>query len=153
MPKDEAQASTAIVPAAELELAYAAILDGEPLPIEASDPEQVSRVILERIMQSDSIEAVLTPQSLPAWRDSLDRPAVVQSFRFNRSSFEQGSSVYIVADLAWQDTGELEAVSIGGRNVMVQLLRMMQLGALSTPVRLTSRKTGEGYQVLWLEPA
>ncbi len=146
---DKASAAVA-VPKQELELAYAAIMDGEELPVDAADPEVVSRIILQRIAESDSLSAILTPQSLPGWRDYEDRPVEVQGFRFNRSSFEGGSSIYAVVDLTLLDSGEQEAVSVGGRNVLVQLVRALQLGEVPFKCKLTSKKTGEGYNVLWL---
>ena len=138
--------------AAEIDLAYRAILDGEPLPV-ATDAQATSRAIAERILEASSAEQVLQQQELPAWRDLLDVPVEVRGFRLNPSGYEQGSSVYAVVDLTRLDTGESIGVSCGGQNVLVQLVKLLELDALPAKVKLTGKRTGEGYQALWLQAA
>lgn len=139
---------------AQLEAVYEAITDGKPLP-NAADPEQVSRAILERIMAAETFEEAFAPQAkIPAWRDRfLDKPVRVTDVHFNRSTIEGGqSAVYAVVDLVDSD-GVQETVTCGGRNVLVQLLKMLEKGWTDQTVMLTSKKTSEGYTVLWLEAA
>lgn len=136
----------------DLETAYAAILDGAAIPV-ASDPEAVSRAILERIFASDTFEEAFAPQQLEGWREYLDVPVLVQEFHLNPSGFEQGSSVYAVVDIVRVDTGEQLTVSCGGRNVLAQLVQMLRHGWFDRAVKLTSKTTSEGYQALWLVAA
>lgn len=141
---------------AQLERAVAAILDGTPLPF-SSDPEAVSRGILERILTADSYDEIFKPQSLDAWREHLGRPAEVIGFHLNPTSFESeneespSSSVYAVVDLVWLDDSEPATVTCGGRNVMMQLVQALRKGLLPARVKLSGKRTGEGYQALWLE--
>jgi hypothetical protein len=138
------------IPAAELEMATLAIMTGEPVDFGGQDSEVISRAILERILQADSLEAALTPQTLTSWRDHQGRPCSVLGFRFNRSGFERGSSVYAVIDLVWHDTGEQETVSCGGRNVLMQLVRAATLSAVPFDCKLHGNRTGDGNTALWI---
>jgi hypothetical protein len=64
------------------------------------------------------------------------------------------SAIYAVCDLVDARTGEpLETVTCGGRNVLAGLVKMIQEGWQDRAFKLTAKKTGEGYQVLWLEAA
>lgn len=145
--------SAMVVPAAELEMAERAILDGEEIVSAPQDAEAISRAILERILKASSLEEVLTPQNLEGWKENLERPAEVVGFRFNRSGFEGGSSVYAVVDLIWGDTGEEASVACGGRNVLMQLVQAARLGAIPFKGQLTGKRTTEGYSALWIIPA
>lgn len=142
----------AIATPEQIEQARAAILDGELIPY-TGDPETMSRAIVERILGAETAEEILTPQSLAAWRDYLDHPFTLKTFHLNRSSFEQGSSVYAVCDLVSLDDGAEMQVTCGGRNVLAQMLRLLELGTLPADVKLTSKRTQEGYEALWLVPA
>lgn len=139
---------------AQLEQVWKAITLDEPLP--AVDPEGMSRLIMERILAAESFEEAFTSQKVPAWRDAYpEKPVKVLSVHFNRSTIEggQGPAVYAIVDLVDLASGEQATVSCGGRNVLAQLLKMLKEGWQDNPVRLTSKKTAEGYQVLWLEAA
>ncbi len=139
---------------AELERAYDAILNGTPLP-QGGDPEVVSRAIVERILAAETFEDAFKPQELAAWREYLDVPVEVRSFHLNPTTYEVegGSSVYAVVDLARLDDGEHMTVTCGGRNVLAQLVKMLEAGWMDRPVKLVGRQTAEGYQALWLEAA
>lgn len=137
---------------AAIDLAYRAILDGEPLPV-TSDPGAV-RSIMERIRDATSIEQVLRAQEVPSWsRDYMDQPVKLLSFHLNPSGFEQGSSVYAVAEVVPHDTGEAVTVTVGGANVLVQLVKLAELQALPRDVRLIGKRTAEGFTALWLQDA
>lgn len=135
-------------------LAYKAILDGEQIPFEG-DPQAVSRAIVERIMAAETFEDAFKPQELDAWRNHLDRVVLVRDFHLNPTTFENenGASVYAVCDLVDPVTGEEFTVTCGGRNVMTQLVKMHERGWQDKPVKLTGKKTAEGYQALWLVAA
>lgn len=140
---------------AQYEMAVAAIMDGTPLP--ESDPEAVSRAILERILNAETFEAAFAPQAkVQPWRDHLDRPAIIRSVHFNRTGLaDAASAIYAIVDLAWGESGEAQTVSCGGRNVLMQLLTGVRKGWF-TPERqvvLRERETGAGFKVLWLEDA
>lgn len=139
--------------AEQIDLAYKAILGDAELPI-ASDPEAMSRAIVERIMQAETFDEAFKPQQLEAWREYMDVPVLVKDFHLNRSSFDgAGAPIYAVVDIEKLDDGETVTVTCGGRNVLTQLVKMLQKGWTDQPVKLTGRQTGEGYTALWLEAA
>lgn len=135
------------------EQAIDAILNGTPLPA-APDADSVSRGIILRILEATP-ETLFERQELDAWNEHLGRPAEVLGLHLNRSTVEQGeggSPVYAVVDVNWLDDGEKASVTCGGRNVLAQLVRAHQLGLIpGVRVKLSASRTGEGYQVLWLE--
>jgi len=137
----------------QIELAAKAILDGEDVDGIRSDPEAATRMILERILNAETFEDAFAPQTLTPWRELMGVPVKVGDFRFNRSGFTAGSPIYAVVDLTLLDSGELTTVTVGGRNVLAQLLVMLKHGWQDNPVAMASKQTGEGYDVLWLVPA
>jgi len=139
----------------DIDAAYAAILDGEPLNDKYDDPEVVSRAIVQRILDSDTFEDVFAPQDLKAWGDFEGVPVKVQTFHLNRSAFagEGGSSIYAVVDMTILSSGEVVTVTCGGRNVLAQLVKMLEKGWFDRPVTLTSKPTAAGYSAQWLTAA
>ena len=139
---------------ADIEKAYKAIMDGETVAV--SDPEIVSRAIMERIIGAETFEQAFAEQSLEPWREGLiDEPVLVHGFHLNPSGFEGegSSSVYAVVDLERLSDAERMTVTCGGRNVLVQLVKMLEKGWLDKPVKLTAKQTREGYTALWLVAA
>lgn len=140
----------------EIERAFSVILGDEELP-SASDPEIVTRAIVERIMAAETFDQAFQPQQLESWQQYKGEPVVVRSFKLNRTSFEEtaGAPVYAVCDLVL-GSGEVVTVTCGGRNVLAQLVKMLQKGWLDNAeyaVKLDAKKTGEGYTALWLVAA
>jgi len=147
----------------ELDLARAAIMEGKEIPT-ASDPEVISKAIMERIMSAETFEDAFRAQSLSAWRDVLmGIPVYVRDIRFNPSTKRDKDkpdhpSIYAVVDVQPIDPqsgelGEVQTVSIGGRNVLIQLYKMLEKGWSDKPVMLTAKDTQGGYEALWLEDA
>lgn len=141
----------------DLERAYAAILDGAPIPT-AGDPEVVSRAIVERILAADTFEEAFKPQELEAWADLVGVPVRVVDFHLNPTQFTpgeggQGASVYAVVDLelVGQEDQGIKTVTCGGRNVLAQLVKMAERGWSEHVVTIISKPTAEGYNALWLQ--
>jgi hypothetical protein len=150
---EETTQAIAKVDAKQLEMIYSAILGDATLPVE-SDPEAISRAIVERIMTADTFEDAFRPQQLEAWREYLEVPVLVRGLHFNPTTFEgQGSSIYAVVDIERLDNGETLTVSCGGRNVLTQLVKMVQNGWTDRPVKMIDKPTQEGYKALWLVAA
>ena len=165
----ELETTTAAPPAAfsgarnatpeQIEVAKRAILDGEALP-DFGDPELVSRAIVERLLGSQTFEAAFAPQNLEGWQEYLGVPVLVRDFHLNRTRFDdraEGSpSVYAVCDLERLD-GEDPAtlqVSVGGMNVLAQLLLIVERDWWDKPVKMIAKETATpGRKVLWLESA
>jgi hypothetical protein len=140
---------------AQIASAYAAILDNEkPEGLAVSDPELVTREILERIMGAETFDEAFKPQELTAWRDLIDVPVRVLDFKLNPSGLE-GQAVYAVVELERLDGKDpaKQTVTCGGRNVMMQLVKALEKGWLTNPVAMTKKATSEGYEVLWLVAA
>ncbi len=139
--------------AGKLDVVYAAIMGDVELPA-AADSEAMSRAIVERIMSAETFDEAFRPQQLESWQEYLDQPVLVRDVHFNRSAFEdgQGAPIYAVVDIVLRD-GEVVTVTCGGRNVLTQLVKMLQKGWQDQPVKLNARKTGEGYTALWLVAA
>ena len=137
----------------DLEMAYAAILDGEPIPA-SGDPEVISRAIVERILGAETFEEAFSPQELKGWQELVDVPVRVLGFKLNPSTAASGGtgpSVYAVVDLVVLETGEQETVTCGGRNVLAQLVKALEKGWLGNPIRLIAKPTAEGNTALWLQ--
>lgn len=136
--------------AAELELIHRAILGEAELP--PSDPQAMSRAIMERILSAETFEQAFTQQSLTPWRSMLGVPFFVKHVHFNRSGFEN-QAVYAVVDLEPAAGGEAVSVTCGGQNVLAQLVTMLEQGWQDKAVRMIENDTAEGYKALWLEAA
>lgn len=162
--KDETSTNLMKATPQEIELAYRAISDGDVLP-EVGDPEAVSRAIMERIRRAESFEEAFAAQKVTPWRQLLDLPVFIKSFHLNRSTLERQDgqpSVYAIVDIQradgepWTSSGREEStltVSCGGRNVLFQLVRALEMDWFKYPMKLTSKKSSEGFDVLWLEDA
>jgi|SRR5215831_14267583 hypothetical protein len=137
----------------DIALAYSAIIDGEPVGQRYADPEQVSKVIAERIKNAESFDEAFAPQELPAWTNYLEIPVFVKSFHLNPTGYkvQGGPTVYAVVEIAEAIEGREDTVTCGGRNVLVQLMKMLENDWFDKPVMLISKDTAEGYKALWLK--
>ncbi len=135
-----------------IEAAYNAIMTGAKLPIER-DPEAVSKAIMERIAKAETFEDAFQQQTLQAWREFLGRPCVIHAFHLNESSLDTGQPYYAVVDLEWLDDASKQTVTCGGGNVLVSLVKIYEKGWMDRAFLLESKRTNEGYDVLWLRPA
>lgn len=124
------------------------------------DPGQVSRNIAARIMEQDSVDAILgmADSSALSADDILDRPFVIldrPSWHKAKDGYTDGAGVFVVLNVAMQDDNEVMAVTCGGTNVLAQLYTMQSKGMLpnDVPMRFIKRATNSGYNVLWLTKA
>lgn len=147
--------STELATKDEVAAAYHAILTGElPEGFGASDDaEGVSRAIVERIISAEDFADAFNPQELPAWRDTLlDIGVLVRKLHLNKSTVA-GGSLYAVVDVERLDDGSALTVSCGGRNVLAQLVKLVEKGWTDKPVKMIAKRTSEGYDALWLTAA
>ena len=128
---------------AEVEKAYAAILDGEPIEF-VSDPEAMAREIAERAKNAGSLDELLDEASLTAWGELADVPVTVHGFHLNPSTFKDGSAVYAVVNIERMDDGEKLLVSVGSKTVLTQLVRALEMGWLPAIMSLKAMQTGSG---------
>lgn len=128
------------------------MLVGDQMP-EFVDPEQASRDIVRRILEAEDLDALFEQAGTIGCDDVLGKPLSFRDFRPMRSAFEEGAGMYFVVDAADLETGEQLVISCGARNVMAQLYRAKQLGALPLNAAIVKapRPTANGYYPLWLE--
>lgn len=121
--------------------------------VQVSDPEEVQRAILNRILTATSLDEVLGRQQIDHARDVLGVPLRVLGVRWMRSDFEGSVGTYAVIDVVRGDTGEHTAVTCGAAGVMGQLYKVAQFKAFPVDVVLTEsdRPTANGYRPMWLE--
>lgn len=108
--------------------------------------------IAKRILTAPDADSVLDQQELLEAKDRLGVPLTIRDVRWNGSSFAGGPGVYAVMDAVNHRTGEVELIACGGRNVMAQLYRLVQLRALPRDLMIVEAKkpTANGYTPLWL---
>lgn len=142
MAKDESTAVVKLDPA-EIEAAYAAILEGEPIEF-VSDPDAMAREIAERAKGAESLDDLLSESSLTSWGDLEEVPVTVTSFHLNPSQKGGKSAVYAVVSITRLDDGETLLVSVGGQTVLTQLVRAVEMGWLPANLMLRKATTGSG---------
>lgn len=138
--------------AAQLDVIAKAIMGDGELP-DRADPEAMSRAIMERILNAETMEDAFTQQNLTPLRSMLDTPFKITDVHFNRSKIEgEGAPVYAIVDVVLLDTGEQVSCSCGGKNVLAQLVVGLKNGWLDGNVfQLIANKTADNYDALWLE--
>lgn len=155
-PTTDLSTETRFPTAEELEVVYGAIMDGSEITLQVADPDTIARDIAERIKNAETFEDAFGVQELDSWSDYEGVPFFVRSLKFNKSTQNQkaGSpSVYAVVELDRADDGETITVTTGGKNVLIQLVKMIEKGWTDKPVKLTSMPTGSGNTVHRLVPA
>lgn len=142
--------------AIELTNKYLALVED----VTVQDPAQVSRQIASRIMEQDSVDAILGMADSAALsaEDILERPFVIldrPSWHKAKDAYKDGTGVFVVLNVGMQDTGEAMAITCGGTNVLAQLYTMQSKGMLpnDVPMQFIQRATNAGFNVLWLAKA
>lgn len=123
--------------------------------LDIGDADVIAFQIAQRIMDSDSPEAVLAEQTLPDAAEFLGQPLQVEEVGFLKSDFEGGLGLYAIIAGRAVGTDEPFRFSCGGTNVVAQLARLMELNALPAQVVLMEapRPTAQGFKPLWLKAA
>ena len=128
------------------------------------DPLQAARDIVNRILTADSPEAVLSQGGAIHAQDILGRPFRIKGgaggIKWLKSSFGKDSpGCFAVLDAEFLD-GEQPSegpVTCGARNVMAQILRLLDLrdNLEERPLKLVEieGETANGYKPMWLVAA
>lgn len=126
----------------------------EPDQMEERDPEESARAILARIFAADTAEEILATREVTHAQDILNEAINIQSVKWQRSDFQQGSSCYAVVTATRVTDDSPVTITCGGRNVMGQLLKLSMNGHLPRRAAITqsAKPTARGYKPLWLEP-
>ena len=148
------------MPSKELETlpaVEAALKTGAELPeMEPQDATEAARAIVARILDAPDVDAVFDQGKATSAVDVLDVPLLILNIRWQRSEYEgEGSTVYALIDAERADNGDELTITCGSRNVMAQLYRLAQLGALGTPVKIvrSEKATARGFKPMWLARA
>lgn len=135
----------------------AALTAGAELPeLEPQDAAAAGMEIAARILRAESVDEVFEQGGATPALEVIDVPLIVNGLRWNRSDYEgEGAKVYALIDATRADSGEELTITCGSRNVMAQLYRLDQLGALNTPVKIVraERETARGFRPMWLARA
>lgn len=117
--------------------------------------DQTSIDIIARILKATTAADVLGREDVIHARDIADEPFTLLGVKFNRSEFDgAGPQFYALLDATNAD-GEALKITCGAKNVIAQVWRLADLGALPCDVVLkeSSKPTAAGYKVMWLEAA
>lgn len=125
------------------------------LVVKVEDPAVVANQIMERILESDSVDSILGSNIATHAQDVIGRGFTLTGVRYLKSRFDQGLPVFAVMDATFLDNGASAAVTCSARNVCAQAAALWKVGALPTDVviRRAENPTGDGYFPLWLERA
>lgn len=142
--------SDQVVPTSDARVAefLAAARDQEPV-----DPQQAALDIVRRILSADAVEDVLKVAEAVHARDVLGDVLTITGFQFNESAIGgDGPAFYMLIECV-DGNGEAFKVTCGALNVMAQLFRLNQLGALPGRFRIVESEnaTRAGFKPMWLE--
>jgi len=120
-----------------------------------TDPEQISREIVNRILQASTADEVLATGDVRHARELLGQPILIHSIKLNESDYTDGAGIYMIVEASDPDFGESFAVSTGSSHCMAQLYRLSELGALPCKAKFTqaTKPTKNGNFPMRLEPA
>lgn len=116
------------------------------------DPQAMQREITAQLLGAESDEELEAFGQAVGWQELLNVPVTIYGFRWRPSDFEEGASIYFIADVARQDTGERLAVTTGSRNVLAQLTNLAKRERLPVTRYLakSEKPTRGGFHPLWL---
>lgn len=123
--------------------------------VKIEDTEDVSRRIMESILESDSVDDILGQQIAIHAQDIVGRPFTLNGAKFLKSKFDKGLPVFAVMDCTFLDDGSSGAVTTSMRNVCAQIAALWNVGALPIDVKIyrSDEPTANGYYVYRLERA
>jgi hypothetical protein len=130
----------------------AAVMDlirkGEKIRLVESpeDNERMAREIMDRTMNAESADALFNEGGLESGKGYINRPFRLDSVKFRNSDLEEGIGIYAILE-GVTPSGEMIAVSSSAQNVVVKVIKGLELGAFPRWVKLTEDTTGKGYKV------
>lgn len=116
------------------------------------DPAAVAASIVASILQAPDAQSVLQQASTTQAVDVLDQRLLIRGQRFNKSDKADGPGFYAIID-AVSDDGEVMLITCGARNVMAQIYRLGELGALPCHAAIVQqdKPTAAGFYPMSLE--
>lgn len=118
------------------------------------EPEVMAAALVDRIMDEDVPGDVLTPITPTTASLVAERPLQITGYQLRKSYYLDGLGVYLLIDAVDLSTGEVLLIMCGATNVVAQVLRAAELGALEVPVRFEQRtsQANPDHTLLWLRP-
>ena len=132
-----------------------AILMDELEPPEVStDPEAISREIMQQILKAETDEDMLAVGRATSWQELLGIPVELRKFHWMPSRYDQGAKVFFVVTGTRLDSGEDVVLTTSGQNVLAQLINLQRRNRFPSNWRLveSEKETARGFRPLWLEP-
>lgn len=114
------------------------------------DPEEVTRDIARRILESDSDEM---PEAI-GWATRLNVPFEIHGFKWFVSSYNQGSPVFFVVDAVDMTDGSKVILTTGAHTPLCQLTNLALRNAFPAIRMLveSENETKSGYRPYSLKP-
>lgn len=138
---------------AQVEELYEILMGRAEAPDIIEDPEQISREIVAQLLGADSDEGLVLGKAI-GWRDLQGVPIELHDFKWRKSDFDEGNSVYFIIRGRRLDEGDQVVLTTGSRNITAQLANMARRGTLVGGVWVcvqAEKATGNGGFPLWLE--
>lgn len=128
------------------------VFEGSDVQI-TDDPIEAQREILRRIFAAETPEELLSISGAVAWQELIGVPINVLEVSLRASTFEEGSKVYAIVRGERLDEGEPVTLSVGGINVLGQLMQAARKGWLPMAFVLAraEKPTASGFYPLWLK--
>jgi hypothetical protein len=123
----------------------------EIVPV-ADDDENVGEIIAARILQSETLDQLLTPSAAPSMGQLVDKPIVVHDLRKRLGGMNKDLGFYLLVAVETMDNGVQEVYSTGAANVVTQLLAANARGWLPMKCKVleTESKSNPGQFIHWL---
>lgn len=129
-----------------LERAQEAAVSGPlaQLGITIDTPDQLALRLATAFLDAPDVDALLAENSTAGWGEHEGRSVFVRHVSYAPSTKKGGLGFYAIVDAVDVDSNKPLLLTSGGQNVVLQLAKMVKLGALDVPVKLVSNTTGDG---------
>lgn len=126
----------------------ALMLDPTAAVVTIDDPEAITRQILADIFAAESVEE-LERKPAEGWANYVDVPVEIRSWVARPSQYENSKVFFVVRAVNMTD-GEDLILTTGSVNVIGQIIKLTELGALPVIRVLSEDQTGAGNTVYYL---
>jgi hypothetical protein len=123
----------------------------EELPFDEGD-EDITDLIVGRILSATSVDELLTPTSAPSMGDLAGQPLIIHGARKRQGGLNKTLGFFLLLDVENQSTGIRDVFSTGAINIVTQVLKAAHDGdlPLACEVREYASKSNPERTVHWL---
>lgn len=148
-----AKGELALRPQGTVEEFMAILMDELEPPEISTDPEAISREIMQQLFDAESDADMEIVGNATSWQDLLGVPVELHGFRWRPSAYDQGAKVFVVVVANRMDNGEKVVLTTGAQNVLAALANFERRKRWPVVVRLleSEKETAKGFRPLWLE--